>query len=217
MLNNFSSNMLKTYLECPYKFFLMYKEGINIPQDYTLSQKGKNLHALISYYLKGFDIKKLENALDETETMLWKNFLSLSLKPHNTFKSEYSFNVRIDEKNWINGRVDALIKSDNKIIIYDWKTASIPENAQEDLQTKIYLICIYDLLKCQNIINDCSDISFFYLNLSTLQKTEIAHDNYENTRYKNDIKGIIHNINSHNFPKTNDPLKCSKCTFNTIC
>ena len=52
MFEIFSPNMLKTFQQCPKKFYFRYVEKISMPMDDTIFEFGKNIHALASYYLK---------------------------------------------------------------------------------------------------------------------------------------------------------------------
>ena len=59
-----TSGMLKTYLECPQKYNLIYNEQVEIPSDTEFSEVGKKIHALINYKFQGFDIRKQLHLLD---------------------------------------------------------------------------------------------------------------------------------------------------------
>lgn len=112
-INNFSPNMLKTFEECPKKFFFKYIQKLSLPQKSSLFEKGKKIHALASYYLKGENIEKLEAALNEEEKVIWqklKNNKYFQLKVINT---EYNLSCKID-KYWIGGRLDAFVYDNNQ-------------------------------------------------------------------------------------------------------
>ena len=49
MNNIISPNMLKTYDECPFKYYLRYIQQISAPQKETPFEKGKKIHALANY------------------------------------------------------------------------------------------------------------------------------------------------------------------------
>lgn len=63
MIMIYSPNMLKTFEECPQKFFLKYIERMALPQRSTIFEKGKKIHALANYYLNGENIEKMEKIL----------------------------------------------------------------------------------------------------------------------------------------------------------
>ena len=62
-----SPAMMKVFEECQKKYIYMYVDKINLPQNKYFFEKGKNIHAMANYYLKGYDISKLENALSDVE------------------------------------------------------------------------------------------------------------------------------------------------------
>ena len=59
-MNSFSPNMLKTFEACPKKYYFKYIQKISVPQKNSLFEKGKKVHALANYYLRGDDISKME-------------------------------------------------------------------------------------------------------------------------------------------------------------
>ena len=72
----FSPNMLKTFLDCPQKYIFKYDEKISVPQKSSWFEKGKKVHALAHYYLRGDDITNLEPALTEEEKQIWQTLKS---------------------------------------------------------------------------------------------------------------------------------------------
>ena len=51
-----SPAMLKIFEECPQKYKFMYVDKISLPQNKYFFEKGKKIHAIASYYIKGFDV-----------------------------------------------------------------------------------------------------------------------------------------------------------------
>ena len=70
-MNNFSPNMLKTFNDCPKKYYFKYIQQVSAPQRSLPFEKGKKIHALANYYHKGQNISKLENALLPEEKVVW--------------------------------------------------------------------------------------------------------------------------------------------------
>lgn len=231
MNKTFSAQMLKTFKDCPYKYYLEYEKKIRIPQDSSFAQTGKNLHALINYYLKGFDTNKLEKALTEEEKTLWQNFLNLKISKNNIFQSEYGFNVKIDDDNWLTGRIDAIIKEDNIYTIYDWKTGTLPKNPNEDLQTIIYLFALNKILENSHLMKDSRILRFVYLNLKTSESTDIFIPYETFKTIVETICAIIKELQEFSktnyYPKDNNSensnknstkkSSCKTCKFKTIC
>ena len=52
-MNNFSPNILKTYETCPKKFYYQHIEKISMPSSASAFEKGKKIHALANYFLRG--------------------------------------------------------------------------------------------------------------------------------------------------------------------
>ena len=71
-MNSFSPNMLKTFEACPKKYYFKYVQKISVPQKSSLFEKGKKVHALANYYLRGDDISKMEKALGSDEKLTWE-------------------------------------------------------------------------------------------------------------------------------------------------
>ena len=80
----FSPNMLKTFQTCRYKYFLKYIKQISVPQNTLFFEKGKKIHALANYYLRGDDISKLEKTLNSEEYGIWEQ-----LKNNEYFQMNY--------------------------------------------------------------------------------------------------------------------------------
>lgn len=221
MNNTFSSNMLKNYEECSQKYKLIYEEKIKLPQDASYAEEGKNIHALINYYLKGFDVTKLAETLNKQEKALWQNFLNLKISPNDIYRSEYHFNVKIADKYWLTGRIDAIKKENaslsSKYTIFDWKTGKIPKNPESDIQTCVYLYSLFKILKHKQLINNYKDLSFSYLNLKDCKEFSTSLSNEKYLEYEQKITQIISNIKIKAFKKSVDDTKCYKCNYKIIC
>jgi CRISPR/Cas system-associated exonuclease Cas4 (RecB family) len=108
MIMIYSPNMLKTFEECPQKFFLKYIERMALPQRSTIFEKGKKIHALANYYLNGENIEKMEKTLTVDEKIAWEALKSSEYFKLNVFNTEYNLSCKVD-KYWIGGRLDALM------------------------------------------------------------------------------------------------------------
>ena len=161
-----SPAMLKIFEECPQKYKFMYVDKISLPQNKYFFEKGKKIHAIASYYIKGFDVSKLENALNETERKIWNYLKSTEYFKYEFLKSEYQLNMKITEY-WIGGRLDALVKDENNYYILDYKTGEIPKNPEFDYQTMIYLLC------ADKKIKNYDSLSFVYLDLKNNSEYKI--------------------------------------------
>lgn len=214
-MNNFSVNKLKTFEQCPQKFFLKYIEKISLPQISTIFEKGKKIHALANYFLNGFDISKMEKTLNPDEKSTWE-----ALKANKYFKlqvinTEYSLTCKVD-KYWINGRLDALVMDKKDYIILDYKTGQIPQNAQDDFQTVVYLLCADKLIAKKG---GYDSLKFIYLGLKNdVEKEIILNDNlkklYEE-KITDTCKKIDFAIDSKVFQINQE--HCKNCEYNKKC
>ena len=229
----YSPNMLKTFDECQYKFFLKYIEKISLPQRSEIFEKGKKIHALANYYLKGFDISKMEKTLNADEKAFWESLKSNKYFKMTSVNTEYNLSCKVD-KYWIGGRLDALMQVDAKgngemengkwkmenfsthYYILDYKTGNIPQNAENDFQTIVYLLCADKFLNKKGRYNS---LKFVYLGLKNGIEKEIELIETLKKSYEEKISQICQKIdfaiNSNVFLKCKD---CSvRCEYCKIC
>lgn len=214
-MNNFSPNMLKTYQSCPQKYWFKYVQKISIPQKISLFEKGKKVHALANYYLRGDDISKLETALEPSEKELW-----IRLKNNEYFKktyvaSEYNLSCKVG-KYWVGGRLDAVVKDETSDItqyyILDYKTGSIPKNPEYDFQTMVYLLCLNKKLSETSSPN----IKFVYIDLKN-NKNHVIEFKSE-SEYSNLITEICQKIEDYQPLEDVEHSKmCEFCEYRKIC
>lgn len=148
MIKTFSANSLNLFLKSKDEFYKAFV--LKIPSLYmeNYAKSGKKLHALISYKLRGLDVKKIKNTLSDKEKIYWDNIYENEIFKLNTIAVEQSFLVKIDNY-WLTGRFDAIFENNEKILVYDWKTGKIP--GEDDLQTLVYLYCASKLYKTDNL------------------------------------------------------------------
>ena len=77
MFQLFSPNMLKTYENCPKKFYFRYIKNISMPVNDEIFETGKNVHALASYYLRkeNLDTSNRDRMIYQFETTSPYDFL----------------------------------------------------------------------------------------------------------------------------------------------
>lgn len=159
----FSPNMLKTYQSCPQKYWFKYVQKISVPQKSSLFEKGKKIHALAHYYLRGDDISKLEKDLNAEEKEVWESLKQNEYFQKSYVNSEYNISCKVGDY-WIGGRIDAIVKDtptpapspigrgESTYYILDYKTGQIPKNPEYDFQTAVYLLCLLKKLEKSNEI-----------------------------------------------------------------
>lgn len=206
MFKQFSPNMLKTYETCPRKFFLKYVKNINMPVNDDIFEFGKNIHALASYYLKGENIDKLEEALSEREKIVWEYLKSSKYFSYELVSTEYNLSVKIEEY-YFGGRLDALVKNQNTYYILDYKTGAIPKNALYDFQTMIYILAVKEFFKTENI-------KFIYIDLKNKDEVCIEYSSIKEKEYSDKLINIAKKINNNE--ETTKKKNC-KCEYSLIC
>lgn len=202
-MTNFSPNMLKTFETCPQKYLFKYVQKISMPQKSSHFEKGKKIHALANYYLRGDDISKLETALDEDELKIWENLKQNEFFQKTYVASEYNLSCKVGEY-WIGGRLDALVKDENYYYILDYKTGQIPKNPEYDFQTMVYLLCASKKFG--------NNIKFVYIDLKNKQNCVIDFDK----DYDKFILEICNKIKNAK-PSVEHSKKCEFCEYRKIC
>ncbi len=98
------------------------------------------------------------------------------------FNTEYNLSCKVD-KYWVGGRLDALIFNGKDYFILDYKTGQIPQNAEQDFQTIVYLLAADRFLKRKDGYNS---LKFIYLGLKENKEKEITlTPELKNIRRKN--------------------------------
>ena len=204
----FSPNMLKTYSSCPKKFYLQYVNSISMPVNENIFEAGKNIHALASYYLKKEQIDKMENSLSEKEKRLWGYLKQLNYFSYEYIASEYNLNIKLDGYIF-GGRLDALLKKDNRYYILDYKTGNIPENAVYDYQTMIYMLAVSEFF-------DTKEIDFIYIDLKNQKECVVTFNDKLALEYKEKLISVAKSITNNDFFTKNKKPNC-KCEYSLIC
>lgn len=208
-MNNFSPNMLKTYISCPEKYYFKYIQNISMPQPASFFEKGKKIHALANYYLHGADISNMINALDDEEKPVWQKLSENEFFKKTYVNSEYNLSCKIGEF-WVGGRLDALMRDGDDYFILDYKTGSIPKNPEVDFQTMVYLMCADKKLKNYN------SLKFVYIDLKNDQNTIIELTQERKSLYTKVLTEICKRITEETeYPQKTD--SCSFCEYSKLC
>jgi len=216
-MTNYSPNMLKTFKSCPLKYKFKYIDRISLPQKASFFEKGKKVHALANYYLKGDDISKFEPTLNENEKIAWNNLKSNEFFSYKYVNSEYNLSCKIGDY-WIGGRLDAIVKKHKNesetYYILDYKTGSIPKKPEYDYQTMVYLLC----LSSAPFITPQDEIKFVYIDLKNNQNCVIDFTQEKKVEYEKAITTICSNIKNIQIPEDIEHQKmCDFCEYKKIC
>jgi len=209
----FSPNMLKTFEECPKKYEFRYIQKLSVPLETKVFEKGKKIHALAHYYLRGDDITKMISELTEEENTVWHSLMSNEYFQKQYVNSEYNLNCRVGNY-WIGGRLDAFMKSENNYYILDYKTGSIPKNPETDFQTIIYLLCAKEILEKGWGSN--FGLNFVYIDLKNNKNILIEYSNDKEVIFRDKIISTCNKIEAtHDFCKSNEA--CKYCEYSKFC
>lgn len=206
MLKLYSPNMLKTFALCPKKFYFRYVKNINMPINDEIFELGKNIHAMASYYLKKENIDKMEKSLNARENEIWQYLKGIKYFSYEVIDAEYNLSFKLNDV-FLGGRLDALVKNDNKYYILDYKTGSAPKNAEYDYQTMVYMLAVKEFFKTDNVC-------FVYLDLKNKTEVKIELTNNLVDEYKKRLSQAISKINSSEFLAKN---KDCNCEYQMIC
>lgn len=245
MIMIYSPNMLKTFEECPQKFFLKYIERMVLPQRSTIFEKGKKIHALANYYLNGENIEKMEKTLSVDEKLAWEALKKSEYFKLNVFNTEYNLSCKVD-KYWIGGRLDALMYDGEKercvdakmrrcvedleknshastllrllssYYILDYKTGHLPKNAEQDFQTIVYLLAADKFLNKKGGYNS---LKFVYLGLKENKEKEIILTLELKKQYEETIIETCKKIDLAVFSEafSQNKARCQNCEYSKFC
>lgn len=189
-MNTFSVNSLKLLDKNIEDFINKYILHLEFLSSNQSSRRGERLHAMISYYLKNFDITKILNSLNQDEKEILEKTLTLDIfkEKEKFIKSEETFLIKCCKDDlifYLSGRFDAIFKDGEKFIIYDWKSKNIPQNPQDDLQSIVYLYCASKIFNTKNIA-----IKYISLENQQITQTNFEDENAYLERIFNIVKKL---------------------------
>lgn len=209
MINNFSPNMLKTYMTCPKKFYYQYIASVKVPLSSVPFEKGKKIHALANYFLQGVNISRIETALNEEERRVWNLLLNNKYFQKDYLKSEYQLFCKLG-KFWIGGRLDAVVQDEQNYYILDYKTGAVPKNPEFDPQTMVYLLSLDKALSAYD------SISFVYINLKDNVNYVVDFTPELKVQYEQKLLKICELIAGDTVYNCNCE-SCARCEYFKIC
>lgn len=206
MFSLYSPNMLKTFQQCPRKFYYRYVKNINMPVNDDIFEFGKNIHALASYYLRKEFIDKMELSLTEKETAVWQYLKNIMYFSYEVVNTEYNLAVKIGDS-FFGGRIDALVKNGEEYYILDYKTGAIPKNPKYDFQTMIYIMAVSEFFKTERV-------NFVYIDLKNREEVKISYTPELGEEYRERLLSITDKINHCELPDKKS--ECS-CEYSPVC
>lgn len=204
----FSANMLKIYKLCPKKYKFCYEDRFTPPQNAEKFERGKKIHALACYYLRGIDVEGFEKSLLPDEKILWERLKNNSYFNLKTYATEFELNCKVG-KHWIGGRLDAVVfDNDENYYILDYKTGSVPQNPENDPQTIVYMCAL-----AVHLEKKFKNLKFIYLDLKNNTEKIIDSSQIQ----PEIIEQILGQIALKKFPPANDSKNCLNCEYKMFC
>lgn len=225
----FTQNSLKTFNDCPFRFKKRYIDNIKWDTSSAVNSKiefGLDFHKIAERYFLGIPV--FEESFKDNEE-LYNAYMNLKnhikLEEQNKYLPEYTIRF-IDGDVRLESNIDlVVIKPDNCIEIWDFKTNADLKKGQKylnSLQTKIYLYSVRKTLN--NILGfstNCAKIKMIYFNPEN--NVEIAEIYYTEEMFENDGKYIkeliekIFNYDYSKFDRNNYTKSCEYCEFKLFC
>lgn len=218
----YTNSMLKDWKTCRCKYYFKYIKKISIPKREENFELGKKVHALISYYLNGFDMSIMEKAAGDEVLLHYKSILTHPLIKQEHILSEWGFTVGVGStSNTFVGRIDAVFydKKSKKYTIADWKTGmKIPDAAVTDIQAQIYLYSFYRAQSDLGITIEPEDLSFVFIQTPSLRESRVDFSKELYEKFEADFLNEIKNIqNCTQKPECTDNSSCKFCEYKFMC
>ena len=234
MRSSFSSSQIQTYLQCPWKYYLIYKAKIAWPKPVNQLFRdfeaetilGEEFHRAVHRNLQGIQTAAL--SIDENSKLKgWiENFLNLdpTAGAMQVF-SEYELNAVVDDTLW-SGKFDCIAQFERSIVIFDWKTSRKP--FQRKMLLKAAQTRLYPFLLASNLDRfagdqayDINSIWMVYWNPNFPEaKVSLSYDAAQFQADRVYLKLMAEQLNqqvSDAFPKTENLKNCQYCNFQTRC
>lgn len=203
-----SPAILRTFDECPRKFYLKYVENVQMPLKESAFITGKRIHAVANFYLQGLDVERFEKELDINEKKIW-----YFLKENKYFKlpekkSEYELMFKLNGI-WLKGRLDALCSENKNYYILDYKTGGVSEDMTYDYQTMIYLLAVSKKIK------DYDELKFVYIDLKNFKEVTISFNKELGKEYEKRLIDVCTRLSKYNGAE----IECQnkKCEYANLC
>ncbi|MCQ2957537.1 MAG: PD-(D/E)XK nuclease family protein [Candidatus Gastranaerophilales bacterium] len=214
--------MLKDWKTCKNKYYFKYIKKIYIPQKEDTFELGKKVHALISYYLNGFDMSLMEKSVNDEILEHYHSILKHPFLKQKHFLSEWGFNVNVkDTDNLFVGRIDAIFydEKNNKYSIADWKTGmKISQNPIIEPQAQIYLYAFFKAQKDLKINFKEDDLSFTFIQTPSLKESSINFSKELYQKFEDDFIMTINDIKKYKYEKEfEENQKCKYCEYKFMC
>ncbi len=224
-----SRGRLIDFLECPRRFELRYLRQLawpTTPMDKKTAvslQDGQQFHNLLErrFLHLETDEAALPPAIRDWYTIFQQ---SETLLPDGDYLPELTLTVPIGD-HFLTGRFDLLIRDNEHLHLFDWKTGR-PRNAaalHADWQTRLYLAMVVESGQAisPNAISPGNvSLTYWYVNDPNAPR-RIQYDAAWHKRNWAEIEGIVEDINgrlqTERWEKTADHAPCRRCAYQIYC
>ena len=154
-IKSWSYSRYNLWKQCPFKARLLYIEGLKEPGSPAL-EKGLKVHGELEAYLKdelterplcGFNLKDHVDALKAK-----KPHVELSV----AFNKDWQPVEWFDKQAWARIKIDYLVKTDDTVLVGDWKTGKI----RDDYGDQLELYALTGLLMFPNVKEVNTELAF---------------------------------------------------------
>ena len=218
----YTNSMLKDWKTCKNRYYFKYVKKISIPKSEENFELGRKVHAMISYYLNGFDMGIMERSAGEEVLKHYNSILRHPLLQQEHFLSEWGFTVSVgNTANVFVGRIDAIFydKETNKYTIADWKTGmNIPKVAALDVQAQIYMYAFFRAQKDLGIEFEPEDLSFVFVQTPSLNESRVDFSKELYESFEQDFLSEIKAMQNCTQPlSAHDKPACRFCEYRFMC
>jgi len=232
----FSARSMQDFLECPRRFELRYMLQQSWPAPVTEPvllyeeriRVGNEFHRIIQKYLIGIELNRLLGASVSPEIDQWLNafhsfFTQLQFR---TYFSELPLIMPFNNM-FFRGVVDfAGLKSDNKLLIADWKTTFHPRRKDTILKSIQSILYPFMIFECRDTVfpgwkGKPEDLKMIYWfadqpeEVISLDYSQKIHK--KNSEILNMLVETIGQTEPGSFQKTDDTKKCIYCEYRSLC
>ncbi|PKN89573.1 MAG: hypothetical protein CVU45_06950 [Chloroflexi bacterium HGW-Chloroflexi-7] len=227
----FTQQNLQDYKDCAYRFYLKEilrldwpaVESEPIREQEALMLMGTRFHLLCQQYFSGIPADVLSGQITHPElTDWWQNFLNLNLPPTPGSFSVEKLNTIPFGGFRLAAKIDLMLKTDGKIIIYDWKTSQHQPKRQTLLarmQSKVYPFVISNLPASQTVQPESIEMVYWY---PAFPQSPIifAYSSAQNDADQTELELLAAEITSKDkeaFNKTDNTKVCKFCRYRSLC
>lgn len=235
-MNRLSRLRLETFLRCQRRFQLRYVVNLpwpappDEPERVVWQQRGELFHQLVAQYYLGTPVDLVdESVLPDEVRGWWRAFLS---RPPAAADSELKLvetTLTVPFAGWqLLGRFDLLVKNNDTIHLFDWKTGfPRPEAAlANDWQTRLYMALLWlghKAIGIDQLPADKLTMSYWYARRPE-EAVTFCFERAWHERNVAELESIISQITTRSgeekekvWPLTEDLQECAACGYRNYC